>query len=52
MNMNTKANTNRIPGCITEYDAPETVMVELRAEGVLCFSSQLVEDFTTEDFKW
>ena len=55
--MNTNENKKRISGCVAEYETPYTVMVELRTEGILCFSSQLIENFSTEnytneDFKW
>ena len=55
--MNTNENKKRISGCVAEYETPGTVMVELRTEGILCFSSQLIENFSTEnytneDFKW
>ena len=48
--MNTNENKKRISGCVAEYETPDAVMVELRTEGILCFSSQLIEKFSTEDY--
>lgn len=54
--MNTTENKNRISECVAEYETPYAVMVELRTEGILCFSSQLMENstenYTIKDFQW